>query len=151
MQTLIASPQTKRHRYAYDLVRHNECTLHKLNIDLWSTSLFGEAAEKLSVVLAVVLHLWQTGGQNISDSLILSEGSMFSSYLLWTIPNSKWLAICWWLCRPAALMGVTKVDTDAQRAPMINQLFTMPLFEGRQGPEGRLLFVYAGKCGWSKV
>ena len=40
-------------------------------------------------------------------------------------------------------MGVTKVDTDAQRAPMINQLFTMPLFEGRQGPEGRLLCTQA--------
>ena len=43
-------------------------------------------------------------------------------------------------------MGVTKVDTDAQRAPMINQLFTMPLFEGSQGPEGETV-VYAGKCG----
>ena len=148
MQTLIATLQTERHRYAYDLVRHNECTLHKLNIDLWSTSLFGGAAENHQ--LCCISSLTDRG-QNISDSLILSEGSMFSSYLLWTIPNSKWLAICWWLCRPAALMGVTKVDTDAQRAPMINQLFTMPLFEGSRGSEGRLLFVYAGKCGWSKV
>ena len=148
MQKMIATLQTKRHRYAYDLVRHNECTLHKLNIDFWSISLFGGVAWNHQ--LCCISSLTDRG-QNISDSLILSEGSMFSSYLLWTIPNIKWLAICWWLCRPAALMGVTKVDTDAQRAPMINQLFTMPLFEGSRGSEGRLLFVYAGKCGWSKV
>ena len=40
-------------------------------------------------------------------------------------------------------MGVTKVDTDAQWAPMINQLFTMPLFEGSRGPEGRMLCTQA--------
>ena len=38
-------------------------------------------------------------------------------------------------------MGVTKVDTDAQWAPMINQLFTMPLFEG--SPGRRLLCTQA--------
>ena len=47
-------------------------------------------------------------------------------------------------------MGVTKVDTDAQWAPMINQLFTMPLFEGRllctQASAGEAKFNVEEEC-----
>ena len=47
-------------------------------------------------------------------------------------------------------MGVTKVDTDAQWAPMINQLFTMPLFGGRllctQASAGEAKFNVEEEC-----
>ena len=47
-------------------------------------------------------------------------------------------------------MGVTKVDTDAQRAPMINQLFTMPLFEGSRALRGDCCLCTQASAGEAK-